>query len=89
MTNTPMLVLSRRPDQSVVIADDIVVTVLGVEKNGTVRLGIEAPRQYRVLRKELVEEVGEVNLASLAGGDVADLPWFSTDLSESETADEA
>lgn len=47
-----MLVLSRRKQQRIKLGESIVVTV--VEVNGDrVRLGIEAPREVRVLRDEL------------------------------------
>ncbi len=47
-----MLVLSRKPKQSVVIGDDIKVTVLSVKGN-TVRMGIEAPDGVRIIREEI------------------------------------
>ena len=48
-----MLVLSRKCEESIKISDDIVITVLEIRR-GAVRLGIEAPRQMRVLRTELL-----------------------------------
>lgn len=47
-----MLILSRRAGESIVIADNIVVTVLSVT-NGQVRLGIEAPAGVIVDREEV------------------------------------
>lgn len=47
-----MLVLSRKPGQSLQIGDNITVTVLEV-RGHVIRLGIEAPRDVRVLRGEL------------------------------------
>jgi carbon storage regulator len=47
-----MLVLSRKPGEKVVIANDITVTVLEVHGN-RVRVGIEAPEDVRILRAEL------------------------------------
>ncbi len=47
-----MLVLSRKQEQSIHIGDAIVVTVLGV-RGSTVKLGIEAPRDIRIVRSEL------------------------------------
>lgn len=47
-----MLVLSRRPTQHIYIGDDVVVRILGVRGN-TVRIGIEAPADVRILRSEL------------------------------------
>ena len=48
-----MLVLTRRKNQSIVIGDDIVVTVLEV-KGDQIRLGITAPREVQVYREELL-----------------------------------
>lgn len=56
-----MLVLSRRKQQKIVIGDDIVITVLELDRSGQVRIGIEAPRKYRVLRYELYEQVEAEN----------------------------
>ncbi len=47
-----MLVLSRRMGESLVIADDIRLTVLGIS-GGQVRLGIEAPKDISVHREEI------------------------------------
>jgi carbon storage regulator len=47
-----MLVLTRQSGQQIVIAEDIVVTVVAVEGN-KVRLGIDAPRSIPVDRKEV------------------------------------
>ena len=51
-----MLVLSRKPGESIVIAGNIVVTIL---KNG--RIGIEAPRECRILRKEVADRTEEAS----------------------------
>jgi carbon storage regulator len=55
-----MLVLSRKPLQSIMIGPDIKITVVKVERN-QVRIGIEAPRELTILRDELVESGGAVN----------------------------
>ncbi|GEM_PF-778318 len=47
-----MLVLSRKPGERILIGDEIVVTVVRFN-GGTVRLGIEAPRDFAVIREEL------------------------------------
>jgi len=47
-----MLVLSRRPGESIQISDDITVTVSQV-RGGRVRLSINAPADVRILRKEI------------------------------------
>ena len=50
-----MLVLSRKIDERIVIAEDIVVTVVGVH-SGQVRLGFEAPEDIAIRREELMFE---------------------------------
>ena len=55
-----MLVLSRKADESVVIGEDIVITVLEV-RGDVVRLGISAPREVKVHRSEVYEELQQAN----------------------------
>ncbi|WP_295827660.1 carbon storage regulator CsrA [uncultured Microbacterium sp.] len=55
-----MLVLTRRPGESIVIGDDVTVTVLGVTATG-VRIGIDAPRDTRIHRSEIVVAVTNEN----------------------------
>lgn len=49
-----MLILTRRPDESLLIGGDVRLTVLGI-KGGQVRLGIEAPREIAVHREEILK----------------------------------
>ena len=49
-----MLVLTRKIDQGIVIAGNIIVRVLGVERD-RVKIGISAPLSITVLRQELLE----------------------------------
>jgi len=58
-----MLVLSRRPGESVAIGNDIVITVVAMSGN-QVRIGIEAPREVRVLRQEILKAVQDENRAA-------------------------
>jgi carbon storage regulator len=51
-----MLVVTRRPQEAVVIGDDILVVVLGVKGN-EVRIGIRAPKEVPVHREEIYERV--------------------------------
>ena len=60
-----MLVLSRKTNESIVIDGNITVSVLRVD-NDNVRLGIEAPLEIPVLRKEIYEEIKANN--ELAAG---------------------
>lgn len=52
----PMLVLSRKRNESIVIGDDVVVRVIEV-RGDKVRLGIEAPREISVHRKEVFDAI--------------------------------
>jgi carbon storage regulator len=49
-----MLILTRRIDQGIVISGNIIVKVLGVERD-RVKIGIQAPADIPVLRQELLE----------------------------------
>ncbi len=51
-----MLILTRRVGESVVIGDEVQVTVLGVKGN-QVRLGVTAPRDVSVHRMEIYERI--------------------------------
>ena len=50
-----MLILTRRVDESLVIGDNVTVTVLGVKGN-QVRIGVDAPRDVSVQREELAQK---------------------------------
>ncbi len=58
-----MLILSRRPGESITIGDDIVITVVSVNGN-QIRLGINAPRDVRVLREEIYKAIRDENQAA-------------------------
>jgi carbon storage regulator len=58
-----MLVLSRKCDQSLLLGDDIVVTVLGIDGD-RVKLGIEAPREVAVLRQEVYQQLRSSNTSA-------------------------
>lgn len=58
-----MLVLSRRKGESIILQDEIEITVLGVDGDN-VRLGIKAPRNVDVFRKEVYLSIQEANLES-------------------------
>lgn len=55
-----MLVIGRKKGESLLIGEDIEITVVKVE-NGTVKLSINAPRSVSILRKELYVEVTSEN----------------------------
>jgi carbon storage regulator len=51
-----MLILTRRVGETVMIGDDVTITVLGVKGN-QVRVGINAPKHVAVLREEIYERI--------------------------------
>lgn len=68
-----MLILNRRPGESIVIDGRIVVTVLQVDGD-RIKIGVDAPRDVSVLRRELIEQVeAENRRGSLATKDDADI----------------
>ncbi len=69
-----MLILSRRVGESVMIGDDVVVTVLEV-RGDSIRIGITAPRDVQVHREEIYAAVLSANqaAASPSGEKVAKL----------------
>jgi carbon storage regulator len=60
-----MLILSRRPGESVKIGDEVTVTVLGVKGN-QLRLGFTAPRNVAVHREEVYERIRAERTARVA-----------------------
>lgn len=59
-----MLIISRKPGESFLIGDDIEVIILGMD--GKVRIGIDAPENVPILRKEIAETRRENLQASRA-----------------------
>jgi carbon storage regulator len=55
-----MLVLARKKGESIIIGDQIEVVVLGVEGD-VVKLGIQAPKNVQVNRKEIYEAIRQNN----------------------------
>lgn len=55
-----MLILSRKPDESIVIGDNISIKVISIDR-GSVKLGFEAPPNTLILRAELREAVTSEN----------------------------
>jgi carbon storage regulator len=67
-----MLVLTRRPNESIIIANNIKITVVSVGP-GRVKLGIEAPANVRVDRQEIHDKIEQSTdvLSALVGGEPA------------------
>jgi carbon storage regulator len=55
-----MLVLTRRAGESVMIGDDVIITVLEA-RGDVIRLGIQAPREVQVHREEVYRELQAAN----------------------------
>ncbi len=60
-----MLVLTRKTNQSIVIGDDVEISVLAI-MGEKVRIGIQAPREVPVFRKEVYLEIQQENQAANA-----------------------
>lgn len=60
-----MLILTRRIGESVMIGDDVTITVLRVKGN-QVRLGVNAPRTVSVQREEIFERIKHEDTGSAA-----------------------
>ena len=67
-----MLVLTRKPGESVFIGDGIEVRIEEVDGNN-VRLGIRAPKELTVYRGEIHEEIKEANLQALRSASAGNL----------------
>jgi carbon storage regulator len=50
-----MLILTRRPGETILIGENIKITVLDVDRN-QIRIGIDAPKKIDIVREELVSE---------------------------------
>ena len=61
-----MLILTRRVGETVMIGNDITVTVLGVKGN-QVRVGVNAPKEVAVHREEIYERIKREEQAGGAG----------------------
>ncbi len=59
-----MLVLGRKTNESIIIGENIVITILGVEGE-RVKIGIDAPADISILRQELYDAVKAENLRAV------------------------
>lgn len=66
-----MLILSRRPGDSILIGDGIRVVVIASDRRG-VRLGIEAPADVNILRGEIVSQIADENRRANATPDASE-----------------
>jgi len=68
-----MLVLSRKKGESLVIGDNIAVTVIEI-RGDKVRLGIEAPRDVTVHREEVARAIAEALLKDESSQEASETP---------------
>lgn len=69
-----MLILTRKVGEGIIIGDDIKLTVVET-KGGNVRIGIDAPRDKKIYRQELYDEIMAQNRNS-TGWSLEDLDLF-------------
>jgi carbon storage regulator len=65
-----VLVLTRRAGESVIVGDDVVITVLEV-RGDVIRLGVQAPRSVQVHREEVYRELQRANREAASPSDSA------------------
>ena len=58
-----MLILTRKKDESILIGKDIKLKIISIEE-GKVKIGIEAPKDIEILRKELLDTVEKENISA-------------------------
>lgn len=73
-----MLVLTRKIGEGIVIGDDVTITVVEM-KGGTVRIGIDAPKQKKIYRQEIFDRIVEEN-RDASHWDMLDLDKISDSL---------
>ena len=78
-----MLVLARKENESIHIGENIVIKIVSIE-NGTVKLGIEAPKDISIVRNELIEELKESNRAASKKVDAQDIAALGKLLGKTE-----
>ena len=74
-----MLVLTRKPGEGILIGDDVSIKIIEV-KGGTIRIGIDAPRDKKIYRQEIYERIVEEN-RNAAQWNLTDLDSLSVNLS--------
>ena len=68
-----MLILTRRVGETLMVGDDVTVTVLGVKGN-QVRIGVNAPKDVAVHREEIYDRIKKEGAGGSEGGGDTDNP---------------
>jgi len=68
-----MLVLTRKQGETILIGEDIKITILSVNGDA-VRIGIDAPKHVKILRAELVEAVSQINQLAAVSREISGSP---------------
>ncbi len=66
-----MLVLSRKEDESIIINDNIEIKIVSLRQD-QVKLGIVAPKEVKIYRKEIYDEIQKANIAAASSGGKVD-----------------
>jgi carbon storage regulator len=77
-TESNMLVLTRKIGEGIVIGDDVKITIVEM-KGGSVRIGIDAPRDKKIYRQEVFDRIAEEN-RDAANWNMVDLDSLSDNL---------
>lgn len=64
-----MLVLTRKPGETLMLGEDIQVKIVSVDGD-QVKIGIEAPRSLKIYRREVYEAIQQENVAALEARDL-------------------
>lgn len=70
-----MLILTRKPGESVYIGDDIRITIVEI-KGHQIRVGIDAPKDFRIYREEIYVQIMEENRLAARESSAGDIGAF-------------
>lgn len=68
-----MLILTRKINQKILISSNIEVTVIEI-RGDQVKIGVQAPKDIKVFREEVYEEIQKENRAAMLSSEQLDLP---------------